>query len=367
MTLPYQGIQKWIEDGFIKKNGPFLDGQIQPASIDCTLGNRVHRVTSSFLPMPGEKISDILKAKTLYDFELVPGSILEPNACYVVPLQESLKIPKGFQAYSNPKSSIGRIDVFVRLLTDGNSQFDVVPEGYEGDLFLEIIPLTFVIAAAPGIALNQIRFRKTDAFFCTNDELRAVHEMEGLVFDIEGVRIKEPIIRNNALFLTADLQNREVVGFRAKHNATDAIDLTKKNFYDPERFWDQIKKPADGELVLVPGDFYLLGSNERISVPPDYSAEMASYNPQSGELRAHYAGFFDSGFGFHDGEASGGTTAVLEVRAHNVPFRLTHGQEICQFAYEKMITRPEKIYGKSINSNYIGTAPKLPKFFKNVW
>ena len=367
MTLPYQGIQKWIEDGFIIKNGPFLDGQIQPASIDCTLGNRVYRVTSSFLPKPGEKIADILKTKTLYDFELVPGSILEPNACYIIPLQESLKIPAGFQAFSNPKSSIGRVDVFVRLLTDGNPQFDTVPEMYEGGLFLEVIPLTFMVAAAPGIALNQIRFRKSNAFFCTNDELKTAHEMEGLVFDIAGQKIANPIINDNALFLTADLKNREAVGFRAKHNAGEVIDLTKKNFYDPEKFWDQIKKPADEELILVPGDFYLLGSNERISVPPDYSAEMASYNPQSGELRAHYAGFFDSGFGFHDGEVSGGTTAVLEVRAHNVPFRLTHGQIICRFTYEKMITRPERIYGKAINSNYTGTAPKLPKFFKNIW
>ena len=367
MTLPYQGIQKWIEDGFIKKDGSFLDGQIQPASIDCTLGSRVYRVKSSFLPKPGEKISDILKVKTLYDFELVSGSILEPNACYVIPLNERLKMPNGFQAFSNPKSSIGRIDVFVRLLSDGNPQFDAIPEGYEGGLFLEIIPLTFMIAAAPGIALNQIRFRKTSAFFCVDEELRAAHEMEGIVFDINGERVKEPIIRDNALFLTADLQNREVIGFRAKHNAADVIDLTKKAFYEPEKFWDPIKKPDDGELILVPGDFYLLGSNERISVPPDYSAEMASYNPQSGELRAHYAGFFDSGFGFHDGEAAGGTTAVLEVRAHNVPFRLTHGQEICRFTYEKMIARPERIYGKAINSNYIGTAPKLPKFFKNVW
>ncbi|TAN58710.1 2'-deoxycytidine 5'-triphosphate deaminase, partial [Patescibacteria group bacterium] len=281
MTLPYQGIQKWIEDGFINKNGPFLDGQIQPASIDCTLGNRVYRVTSSFLPKPGEKIVDILKAKTLYDFELVSGSILEPNACYVIPLQESLKIPVGFQAFSNPKSSIGRVDVFVRLLTDGNPQFDTVPEMYEGGLFLEVIPLTFMVAAAPGIALNQIRFRKSNAFFCSNDELKTAHEMEGLVFDIAGQKIAKPIINDNALFLTADLKNREVVGFRAKHNAGEVINLTKKNFYDPEKFWDQIKKPADEELILVPGDFYLLGSNERISVPPDYSAEMASYNPQS--------------------------------------------------------------------------------------
>ncbi|OGG43585.1 2'-deoxycytidine 5'-triphosphate deaminase [Candidatus Kaiserbacteria bacterium RIFCSPHIGHO2_01_FULL_48_10] len=367
MTLPFQGIKKLINDGLITKSGPFVDGQIQPASLDCTLGNRVFRVTSSFLPQPNEKIADIVKAKTLYEFELVEGSILEPNASYIIPLQEHIKMPAGFQAYSNPKSSIGRIDVFVRLLVDGNAQFDVIPEGYEGPLYLEVIPLTFVVAVSPGIALNQIRFRKTDTHFLGDADLRDLHKSQGLLFDLEGKKIKEPIIRDNSLFLTADLQNREVIGFRAKHNATDVLDLTKKDFYGVEQFWEPIKRPANGEFVLVPGDFYLLGSNERIAVPPDYSAEMASYDPQSGELRAHYAGFFDSGFGYEEGEGIGGTTAVLEVRAHNVPFRLTHGQIICRFIYERMMERPEKVYGKSIKSHYTGSAPKLPKFFKNVW
>ena len=367
MTLPYQGIQKWIEDGFIKKDGPFLDGQIQPASLDCTLGDRAYRVSSSFLPKPGEKIADVVKARTLYDFELSPGSILEPNACYVIPLRERVKMPNGFQAFSNPKSSIGRIDVFVRLLADGNAQFDVVPEGYEGPLYLEVIPLTFMVAIAPDVALNQIRFRRAGTGFLDDGELRDAHSRDGLLFDIDGGKIAEPVIRGQSLFMTVDLKNRDTIGFKARHDAVDAIDTAKKNFYDAKRFWEPIEKPADGELVLVPGEFYLLGSNERISVPPDFSAEMMSYDPQSGEMRAHYAGFFDSGFGYHDGEMAGGTTAVLEVRAHNVPFRLTHGQVICRFTYEKMASRPERIYGKSINSNYTGVAPKLPKFFKNSW
>ncbi len=367
MTLPFQEIKKWIDQGWITKQGPFTETQVQPASIDCTLGSRVYRVTSSFLPKANEKIADILKTKTLYDFELSSGSILEPNASYIIPLQETVKIPQGYQAYSNPKSSIGRVDLFVRLLVDGHSQFDVIPEGYSGPLYLEVIPLTFVVAVAPGIALNQIRFRKTDTKFLGNEDLRTLHQRSGLLFDLDGKKINEPVIHDNSLFLTVDLQNREIIGFRAKHNATDVLDLTKKNFYDVEQFWEPIKRPANGEFVLVPGDFYLLGSNERIAVPPDYSAEMASYDPQSGELRAHYAGFFDSGFGFESGGGIGGTTAVLEVRAHNVPFRLTHGQVICRFIYEKMSERPSQIYGSSLKSNYTGNAPKLPKFFKNVW
>src|SRR3972149_9025283 len=212
MTLPYQGIQKWIEDGFIKKDGSFLDGQIQPASIDCTLGSRVYRVKSSFLPKPGEKISDILKVKTLYDFELVSGSILEPNACYVIPLNERVKMPNGFQAFSNPKSSIGRIDVFVRLLADGNAQFDVVPEGYEGPLYLEVIPLTFMVAIAPDVALNQMRFRRAGAGFLDDNELRDAHSRDGLLFDIDGGKIAEPVIRGQSLFMTVDLKNRDTIG-----------------------------------------------------------------------------------------------------------------------------------------------------------
>jgi len=372
MTLPYQKIHDLIfgkNPMVFSSRGEVRTEQIQPASLDLTLGTRVYRTSSSFLPKTSERISDILASRTLYDFELKQGTILEPNSSYIIPLAEYVDLAPGIYAYANPKSSIGRVGLFVRLLTDYTPRFDYIPPGYKGQLYLEVIPLDFVIKVHPGLACNQVRFRTSRHYRVRESNLRIAHSKYGLVFDQSGIALPQDhlVVGDGGLMLTADLGNRDVIGFRAKHDTTKAVDLGLVGEHEPSDFWEPIERPKNGEMILVPNNFYLLASNERISLPPPFAGEMASYDPSSGEMRSHYAGFFDPGFGFGESGEGGGTTAVLEVRAHNVPFRLTHGQIICKMVYEHLLEDPEVVYGSTIGSTYTGIGPKLSKHFKQVW
>jgi len=371
MTLPYQKIKDLIQGAnpMIFSSGDILEDQIQPASLDLTLGDRVYRTSSSFLPKRDETIKEILDSRTLYDFELKSGTILEPNSSYIIPIKEYVDLAPGIYAYANPKSSIGRVGLFVRLLCDRTSRFDYIPPGYKGPLYLEVIPLDFVVKVHPGLSCNQIRVRTTKQYKVRESELRLAHTKDGILFNQAGISKTqdELIIRDGGLMLTVDLESRDIIGFRAKHDTTKAIDLGLIGEYEPNNFWEPIYKPESGELILVPGNFYLLASHERISFPPKFAGEMASYDASSGEMRSHYAGFFDPGFGFDNAGQEGGTTAVLEVRAHNVPFRLTRNQIICKMVYEHMLEQPEQLYSPGFGSTYTGIGPKLSKHFKQTW
>jgi len=371
MTLPYQKIRDLIfgANPMIFSTREIRETQIQPASLDLTLGSRVYRTSSSFLPKSNERIADILMERTLYDFELKPGTVLEPNSSYIIPLAEYLDLAPGIHGYANPKSSIGRVGLFVRLLADGTPRFDYIPPGYKGQLYLEVIPLDFVIKIYPGLAANHVRFRTEGRFRARESDLRLAHAKHGILFDQSGTPMMQNHItaQDGGLMLTIDLESRDIIGYRAKHDSVHAIDLAKVGEHEPADFWEPIAKPANGELILVPNNFYLLASRERVSFPPEFAGEMASYDASSGEMRSHYAGFFDPGFGFGAAGQGGGTTAVLEVRAHNVPFRLTRGQAICKMVYEHMLEEPEALYSPGIGSSYTGVGPKLSKHFKQTW
>jgi len=367
MTLPYQKIKDMIFGvrPMVFSSRLIAENQIQPASLDLTLGNRVHRISSSFLPKPNERIADILEERTLYDFELKPGTILEPNSAYIIPLSEYVDLAPGIYGHANPKSSIGRVGLFVRLLVDGSPRFDYIPPRYKGPLYLEVMPLDFVVKIHPGLSCNQVRFRSVGSYRVRSADLRLAHTRDGLLFSSQGVPLlqEELVIGDGGLMLTVDLASREIVGFRAKKDATKAVDLAARGTHEPSDFWEPISRPKNGELILVPNNFYLLASRERVSFPPEFAGEMASYDASSGEMRSHYAGFFDPAFGF----SQGGSTAVLEVRAHNVPFRLTDGQIICKMVYERMLEKPAKLYSQAIGSSYTGVGPKLSKHFKQTW
>ncbi|MDP3995500.1 MAG: 2'-deoxycytidine 5'-triphosphate deaminase [bacterium] len=371
MTLPYQKIKDMIfgANPMIFSQRQIQDSQIQPASLDLTLGSRVYRTSSSFLPKPDERIADILAERTLYDFELKPGTILEPNSSYVIPLNEYVDLAPGLYAYSNPKSSIGRVGLFVRLLCDRTPRFDYIPPGYKGQLYLEVMPLDFVVRIHPNLAANQVRFRAVGDYLAGEADIRLAHSKYGLLFNQSGTPVLQNMlaVENGGVMLTVDLDSRDIIGYRAKHDATKAIDLGLIGEHEPEDFWEPIAKPKSGELILVPNNFYLLATQERISIPPCFSGEVASYDPQSGELRSHYAGFADPGFGFSGEEQQGGSTLVLEVRAHNVPFRITRGQVICKMMYERMLEPPDVLYDSRLGSSYAASAPKLSKHFKQTW
>ncbi len=336
-----------------------LDGdQIQPASLDLRLGTKAYRIRASFLPGRGNKVTTKLDRFKLHELDLREGAILETGCVYLVPLLESLALPQDIEASANPKSSTGRLDIFTRVIVDGSQAFDRIPAGYNGPLYLEISPSTFPVVVRTGSRLSQIRFRKGSSVL-DDDALLALHKAETLV------ATSEPNIHNGGIGLSIDLTGDEngLVGYRGKRH-TGLIDVDKKAAHVVLDFWEPIHNRGSGDLVLDPDEFYILVSQEAVHVPPKYAAEMVPFDPLVGEFRVHYAGFFDPGFG-HVHAGGSGARGVLEVRSHEVPFILEHGQLVGRLIYEHMMERPDQLYGTDLGSNYQAQGLKLSKHFKS--
>jgi dCTP deaminase len=360
--LPIQALRKAAADGVILAAGGVPEDIIQPSSIDLRLGARAFRVRTSFLPGKGAKVAEKLDRLTMHEIDLSQPAVLERGCVYIVELQERLKLPKDMWAKANPKSSTGRLDVFTRLVTDNCESFESVEAGYEGPLYLEIAPRTFSVKLAAGQRLNQLRLWRGRPG--TSDSLhRELHERDRLV-DPDSAGAEGPTIRDG-LWMSVDLSGAAydgLIGYRARHHAP-LIDLDMIGHYPVADFWEPIYANAEKTLILDPNQFYILVSRERVSVPPDSAAEMVAYDTSFGEFRIHYAGFFDPGFGHDSGGGTGGTPAVLEVRSHEVPFEIAHGQRVCRLVYERLLEVPDTLYGAGIGSHYQGQGLKLSKHF----
>jgi len=389
--LPYQRLTKLIAEGVIRADSPIETTQIQPASLDLRLGTKAYRLLSSFLPerseiksrlslretsgqalreTSGQAVMDFYQSDlVMYEMDLRGGAILEKGHVYLVPLLESLHLPSTLRAKANPKSSTGRLDVFTRVITDLHAGFDEVRPGYNGPLYLEIVPRSFAIKVKTGLCLNQIRFVHGQAAV-SDSALRTLHRVNPLLFHNlpEDRPLALPDIRTErGLFLRIDLHGSDgsqdtVVGYRAKKNS-HVIDLAKIGHYAALDFWEPIHRHRNDSLLLEPEEFYILASKERIRVPPGYAAEMVAYEAACGELRTHYAGFFDPGFGYGRGEIKG-TQVVLEVRPHDVPFLIHDGQTFFKVVYDRMTEAPAQVYGASLGSSYQRQGLTLSKQFK---
>ena len=354
-VLPSQAIETMLDHGEITVTSPTVSGQIQPASLDLRLGSVAYRVRASFLAGEGQSVSDRLSEFEMHRIDLSNGAVLEKGCVYVVPLMEGLALPDHISAVANAKSSTGRLDLLTRTITDGGAEFDRIKPGYSGPLYAEICPRSFSVLVRPGMRLNQIRFRTGQAVL-SDEELNALHEKSPLV---DG-----PAVIQDGLGFSVDLQlpGSDLVGYRAKPH-TGVIDLERIGEYDPRDYWEEVRT-TDGRIILDPGAFYILVSREAVHIPPQYAAEMAPYLAMVGEFRVHYAGFFDPGFG-HDAAGGTGSRGVLEVRCHEAPFVLEHGQVVGRLVYERMAEIPEQLYGSGIASNYQGQGLKLSKHFKS--
>jgi dCTP deaminase len=339
-----------IENGAITSDHGIPDEHVQPASVDLTLGDVAYRLRCSFLPANGSVREKVLEYG-MGELDLSgEGAVLEQNRPYLIPLRERLRLPPGVRGRTNPRSSTGRLDVFTRVITDHGAHFDEVRDAYDGELFLEVVPMSFTVKARSGVRLNQLRLMEGRARV-DDGELIALSRSDPIVYPGPSSAPGDQAVVADGLFLSVDLsgEGRDFVGYRAKKN-TGLLELDKTSAYQVDDYWDRVQ-PKDGKVILGAGEFYLLVSRERVRIPPTYAAEMAAYDPTSGELRTHYAGFFDPGFGDVSGDAPG-TPAVLEVRAHDVPFSLEHGQRLCKLTFEHMLERPDVLYGSEIGSRY---------------
>jgi dCTP deaminase len=326
-VLPDVELQAAVDAGVVRPERPLAPDQIQPASLDLRIGAIAYRLRASFLPGRHAKVADRLDGElVMHRIDLTDGAVLETGCVYLVPLMESLALPEGLHGAANPKSSTGRIDVFTRLIVDGATAFDHVPEGYHGPLWAEISPCTFSILARAGSRLSQLRLRR-------------------------GASVSA---RESGFSI--DLSSEGPVGFRAKRHS-GVVDVERVAAHDPRDFWEPLTARR-GRLVLDPGEFYIFASKEPVLIPPGEAAEMAPIRPELGEFRAHYAGFFDPGFGVppHEGRA------VLEVRSRDVPFILEDGQPVGRLVFEPLSSPCAKLYGET-GSSYQGQGLKLSKHF----
>jgi dCTP deaminase len=365
-VLPNQYLEAAISAGVIDAGGWTIPADnVQPASIDLRLGEVAYRIRCSFLPGRGS-VEQRVKELVIDELDLRrSGAVLETKLPYLIPLKERLRLPGNMRARANPKSSTGRADVFTRVITDGGSRFDDIAVGYEGGLFLEVVPLSFPIRVREDLSLNQLRL-SVGAAALTDDDIRTFHRDRPLIFADSRPVPDDRLALAGGLFLGLDLRGGPSgqVGYRARGSAAPLLDMTRVRSADPDDFWEAVGREDGDRIVLTPNVFYLLMSHEAVTIPPDLAAEMTAYDPTSGELRTHYAGFFDPGFGFDPAGEFVGSTAALEVRAHDVPFMIEHGQQVCKLTFERMLERPTLLYGRDIGSNYQRQTETLGKHFR---
>lgn len=360
--LPEQWIDRYIDTFIEKANHP---RGVQPGSLDLRVGaewfSMPYTATPGFLPRdawiknrggsPLESVSRDEHGNRRF--------LLLPNRAYVARCEERLTLPSEVFGVANPKSSIGRIDVHVRLLTESGHAYDQIPHGYCGDLFLEIVPRSFPMLLSEGTSLAQIRFVANRFVSIDAPALRELHQRHPIVRYTPVDSAMDSAISTNGddVVLSASLRGakNEIVAFEAKQLTHTTLDLQRTDA-DPRAFWKPIFA-SDG-IVLEPGRFCLLRSRELLSVPGNVCAEMLPFDASQGEYRAHYAGFFDNGFGLESPSA-----AVLEVRNHHsVPMLLSHGQPVCKLRFMHFAEAPATLYGGP-ESHYQGQRLALAKFF----
>ena len=354
-----------IEHGVINLASPPLDGQIQPASLDLRLGKRVWRIRASFLPGHGVSVAEKLETIAMHEIDLTRDAVLEKGCVYIAELEESLNLPERLSGFANPKSSTGRLDVFTRMITDGATEFESAAPGYQGPLYAEISPRTFSILVRRGSRLSQLRFRQGASKIDDTDMQRLQDEI-GLVHGggLNGADIRDGVPLSVDLSGQANPDLPGLIGWRARKHA-GMIDVDRPKTYPVAAYWEKVTTSdlSGGGLVLNPDEFYILVSRECVTVPQNYAAEMSAYDTRVGEFRAHYAGFFDPGFGMAQ-LGAGTTRAVLEVRSHDVPFLIEEGQTVCRLVYEPLSETPEVLYGSSESgSNYQAQGLQLAKHF----
>jgi dCTP deaminase len=363
--LPRQRIKALIANRkLVQAAEEIEDSQIQPSSLDLRLGAKAYRVRASFLPGRDKTVLEQLNQLKYDEINIEHGAVLEKGCVYVVELLEHLNLPESVSALANPKSSTGRLDIFTRLIADRSDVFDRVPGKYEGKIYAEISPCSFSIRVHKGSRLSQMRFRRrhpsqneNQKFSLSDRDLHNRHHEQPLVDGELQLR--------NGLILSVDLageKNNDLIGYRAQRYS-GVIDVNEIGKYDWRDFWEPMCVRSDRKLILDPHQFYILASRERVHIPPDLAAEMVPIDPMMGEFRVHYAGFFDPGFGFTE-QGHPGARAVLEVRSHEVPFVLEHGQAVGRLDYEPLAEAPDVLYGQGKTSNYQGQGLKLSKHFK---
>ena len=365
--LPSQQLREAVEREWISA-GEFriLPDAIQPASIDLRLGDFAWALRCSFLPDVESPVEAKLDEIAFQRIDLRDGATLERDRPYLIPLVERLELPPHIRAKANPKSSTGRLDVFTRVITDRNHRFDEIQPGLpRGALPRGGAALVRDLrppgpGAQPAASLQRRRHpRRRGAWSpCTSSSRCSTST---------PTRCARPSSRSPAGSFSASTCSRarpiasSAIGRRRTACRSTSSAIRSYRWND---FWEPVFPEAGSRIVLEPEIFYLLLSAEGVCIPPAYAAEMMAYDPTAGELRTHYAGFFDPGFGFDPRNERHGSRAALEVRARDVPFMVEHRQPICKLALRAHGADPGRALRPDAGSNYQGQVTMLSKHFR---
>lgn len=357
-ALPRQIIESFCSAGFILN----ADQQhISPASLDLQLSDEVYRVERVLRPGPGAHVADLLPAM---EAQLVGlDEPLRKGALYLIKLQEECALPPDYQGYCNPKSSTGRLDVHVRVLADGVYEYDTIPKGYHGPLWLFFTSKSFGIKVSVGEKLAQLRLIKGKSRF-SQTKMETVFATTDLAWSTGGkrklkLRELQQVEDEGGLHLSLYFPRvGDIFGYRCIASADRVLDLSARDV-PPEKFFVPEEVRHDAFIQLVANRFYILSSAEWIRIPREYAAEMVAVHERIGEHRSHYAGFLDPGWG-----CSGkGRPFTLEVRSPEV-MCIRRGQPMARIVYESMMEPPDIDYDGLPTSNYGRQAlPQLAKQF----
>ena len=395
-VLPDTAIEKLIADGHIRFS-EIDDNWIQPASIDLPLSEEAYHVGKATSTIPVEK-----RISRGTRIDLSKPNVFQPNGAYLVRIDGTFDLPSNIRGYTNPKSTTGRTDILARLLTEGQARYDHIPAGYQGSLWLEVRTQSFPIQLERGITLSQLRFFQGETSLDRNALLSQRYGNPTLLFHRDGTPYQpQEIVVDNlgtgsyGVVMHLDLEEgrkdlqridgKPIVGFRTRLDATRPIPFTQAvtptEKLNPHDYFEPVFA-TDGELTVHPDFMYILSTIQRFAVPPHLCSTLSIMDPSMGDFRAHYAGFFDPGFGWTaEGEAGLwkpvpelciGTTATLEVRVLDTePQILTHGQPICKALFDILQSLPAEPYrlqkpgGLLQQGNYGGQdGPYYGKHFK---
>ena len=361
-VLATKQIKQLVNNGAITsaKSGA-LD--IGASAFDLQLGTSAWKITLAQRPATRELAKLKAQSSPLPLESDSEGSffLFEKKGIYLVELDHYLKLPANVNGRATGKSSIGRLDVITRLLTDNSSEYDTVEAGYTGPLHLLIQPQTFPIKVNPGASLNQLRLYSgpphdsviprwligsfdTPFWYVPYQERKQDYKCWGEILSESN----ESLIADPSLFdLTVELSDQKPAHiYKAKDLATvDAIDLRKgKESHDPAIYFETVDIQADGATRLVDleaNSFYIMKSKERLFIPNDVAVEVIAISERIGDIRIHYAGFAHPGFGRHNNPEKRGTPLIFEVRATDMPTRLYDGSLLARIQLFRMSAETE--------------------------
>jgi len=295
---------------------------------------------------------------------------LQSRRSYVFRVRENIRYYREeyknrFHAFATGKSSIGRLDVLVRLVEDSSPYYDRVSPDNPGSLFLEVTPITFNVEVKPNIMLNQLRvfYGHPKLSEINPDELQEGYWGEVIVD--ENGRVPEDVDKLTLNLKPVSYGNDEFIAFQAlTDNLT--IDLTSEEKLDPHEYWRGIKPSRENTVEIKKGSFYILRSRERFKLPEDIAVYCEAVSEEFGEIRIHYAGFVHPCFGLYR-DIGKGAPLTLEVRGHTLDTFLRHGETLATVKYYRM-SQPHKYQTEDIKKEkkqgYSSQELNLSKIFK---